>query len=1560
MESGSQCSHDLEEVFDNVERMTGHEWFGRSGSMFKRMIARVAIWIANSARIPDTPRPSTKQHVAARAGGADGSGGGGWLHSREAQQHQEDRCSMEEDDIGTVSDAHNGSQAVSDRPFDDPPGDRRARGDERGHQEGQEHEEEEQCGHRAGHRRAIEQVQSTPGISDQSSSVQSPGGCSEVPGKSMERLVDMHEMWSEMGPSEGGRHECHHDTKQGGRERRGPEAQDRPQGVSQVPAGAKRTTRTGGSGGEPGPPGSTSNREKRCVKFHEHEYHDRVPAWAQCFFSSGEQSETTETTSRTTTGATLEDTDTEFPAGSVRDGPIGRRVERCRDGGKTGRNQRGQSKRILVQAEELRRCPQLAAKKLVHRLVERGWMLKAILVMISLSQSPGPPMPWILSGPSDELVWSHATNQWESSEKNDCATTTSTSGQEEDYNMKSSEKDCATATSTSGLGSIWCYVYPQSSIRSECLSDATGKIQCLQRKDITEIKESVQAKWDVAEVYSPPRVTKRAQRMGLAPGLAMDFSTGWDFSLPLHRKEALKLIHQHRPGLVMLSPPCGPFSTMRRLTTFKRDPAVVKKEVQQGTQHVEFSVRIAEIQMKAGRGFLFEHPRYADSWKGESLGRLRQHRDVFSVMVDMCQFGLKSKQGEPVLKPTILLTNVKEIAERMAKTCPRLHAHASLEGNQATRHAAIYTDIFVDEILKGLRRHLQVRHFPVFGCSDHWQRTPTALLCRHFQTRRALCVPQECEVFEVSEMSFTGHRRTTQMLVDGQTRHLQDDWRHAAAVATAQPWTGLTVFEIAPEIIVPGFILQAAQEFSKAAAHDMYHYQLSESSFQSEWWLLHHISDAAIHAFPSHRILEGRDTGRASSSSRLRSLEEIVEEDLLGSDEDKEDAGGVKYDAKDEDEQQVGSELREELQRLEQGERDRGPELREVVPPDVRREVYRIHRNLGHPNLQTFLRALRHSGIKRSILRWVKREFLCPICEARKQPQSHRPAHLSRRLDFNEVVGVDLFYVKKHAMLNVLCWGTSLQWVEALSDKSAETVTRAFMKSWCGHYGAPRMLVADQGGEFTGAFFVQTVSDAGTLIHYTDVKSPWQNSRTERAGGIFKQKLQTTIDEAGIVDETELDIAIAETLWTRNQYFDRSGFSPFQRVFGATPRIPMNLLSDDMIDRELLQSPQSDSMQRTLVIREVARKAWMRQQDAEAVSRASRANTRRADVKPVCTGDMVYVWRATSDYTGWSGPGMVVAESSNGRSLWISLRGYLIKASREQVRLATSEERLGAEVAAVVAPQMLEKLEAGVLRHFNDIENEGGPLAEPQGIEEMDYEPSVTSEKENEAAASPLSSTVDDVAMEESAIPKENIAPREELPQDAEERADTSGEGASTREPLSSVPEGGPTPTASRRSSIRVDEASSGSFPFGPMRPERGGHRATPMPFPFSSPPASWPPAHSASNFVEMANEEKVDHDGVNLKYDRLRSKWIPREAAKNQETFEAVDAQALYSHRDRFFYLTKKKESPGQVTFTKLSHEETKIFRASREKEIKIAAGFRSGHDSECRREQALPERTP
>ena len=67
-----------------------------------------------------------------------------------------------------------------------------------------------------------------------------------------------------------------------------------------------------------------------------------------------------------------------------------------------------------------------------------------------------------------------------------------------------------------------------------------------------------------------------------------------------------------------------------------------------------------------------------------------------------------------------------------------------------------------------------------------------------------------------------------------------------------------------------------------------------------------------------------------------------------------------------------------------------------------KRELFRQHRNLVHPQPSELARALRHSGVRREAIRVVLKDLRCPTCEARPLPLPRRPGMLPRCLRFNQ------------------------------------------------------------------------------------------------------------------------------------------------------------------------------------------------------------------------------------------------------------------------------------------------------------------------------------------------------------------------------------------------------------------------------------------------------------------------------------------------------------------------------------------------------------------------------
>ena len=872
----------------------------------------------------------------------------------------------------------------------------------------------------------------------------------------------------------------------------------------------------------------------------------------------------------------------------------------------------------------------------------------------------------------------------------------------------------------------------------------------------------------------------------------------------------------------------------------------------------------------------------------------------------------------------------------MARRCDVHHKTHGPLLNGTAKEAAIYTVPFVDALLRGMRKHLSFMHFPIFHMEDTWDWRHGELCCRHFEPRQALALPTECP-FDLSMVNFTGKRSTILMFVNGRQQLLDDDFKLSpTSWKDETKWTGFTYFQVVQPIMLPQAMIDWASHLAKASSHCLHAYVHDEAAFQAEWQLL----------FPTRGVLGSR-RGRSERAAAAAAAEAIADEAETAYDMDAVEAAGDSErlvaeagGQEEDDEAQVARELREipineeSFEKDGQGYADESPPL----APALRRELYRVHRNLGHPDQPTFLRALRHAGAKSEVLDYAKRGFRCPICIRRQRPQPQRPAHLQRVMPFNEVVGVDLIFVKRRPLLNCLCWGTSLQWVETLDNKTASEVTRAFMSSWVARYGAPRLVVADRGSEFTGSPFPEVLGENGILLHLISVRAPWENARTERAGGWFKSKLETVIDETSALNENDFQIAVAETVAAHNQHYDRSGFTPNQRVCGTSLRLPPSLLNDDFIRDEFrLQEPQTDFMKRAQEIRAAAQQAWIRHQDNQAVSKALRSNTRTSDATDFAEGQVVYVFRETADYKGWVGPGVVIAASGNGRALWISLRGFLVKAAKEQVRAASAEEHLGVELVKALSTEMLEKLESGKLRNFQDLEAEFNEdsmrdyLKETEGVAE-NHAPD-----EAPLAQIPLDEPppLPEVPPQgEVEVPDELMIPAERPEEPAastrapSDRDTQSAEIADVESTVPSMPSrpSATTPLASppwsrRTSEIRVDEASGGWTPFGPARTTTD----RPRPYP-------WPAANHMSSYMEMAVPECEGKGAAwwrNKSYDR----WEP--VAVSKDVFHHADAFAYFNLHDKRFYVTKQKLSPGQVEFRDLGPAEKEVFRKARKKEV-------------------------
>ena len=223
----------------------------------------------------------------------------------------------------------------------------------------------------------------------------------------------------------------------------------------------------------------------------------------------------------------------------------------------------------------------------------------------------------------------------------------------------------------------------------------------------------------------------------------------------------------------------------------------------------------------------------------------------------------------------------------------------------------------------------------------------------------------------------------------------------------------------------------------------------------------------------------------------------------------------------------------------------------------TRRQISKIHENMGHPSNRTLVRVLRLGGAKRRFILAAARHR-CGACEAQKRPAGPIVSRSPTSFVFNDVVGLDLFFLntyEKHTLpaMNIVCWGTGLQRVIPLRDQSGETLRNAY-RNKLRSYGRPRILVVDQQRSLCSGIFAEKVESDGTRLEVTPLEAPWRNGKTERAGKDWKEdyyKMTQDGPEAQTWTDFEEDCDAVNQ--ARASKINDSGCSAYQRVFGKNP-----------------------------------------------------------------------------------------------------------------------------------------------------------------------------------------------------------------------------------------------------------------------------------------------------------------------------------------------------------------------------------------------------------------------
>ncbi|CAE6959768.1 HSP90 [Symbiodinium sp. CCMP2592] len=223
------------------------------------------------------------------------------------------------------------------------------------------------------------------------------------------------------------------------------------------------------------------------------------------------------------------------------------------------------------------------------------------------------------------------------------------------------------------------------------------------------------------------------------------------------------------------------------------------------------------------------------------------------------------------------------------------------------------------------------------------------------------------------------------------------------------------------------------------------------------------------------------------------------------------------------------------------------------------------------------------------------------------RPASARPAKPVPLLDFNEVLGIDLIFLKDsvgatHVALSMVDYASTFHVVVPVKDRTAKTLAEVVRDHWVAWAGPPRSFALDLDSGFKGVFD-EMCYEFGSFMSHAAGTAHWQHGLVERHNGAWKSIWERVVDSEMVADY-EVAWAAAEVSNAKNQLRNKDGYSPRQWVFGVNPRLPGDVLDEPHNLSAMSHLTTDARMQRMNAVRQAARIAFLRVQTDQAMQRA--------------------------------------------------------------------------------------------------------------------------------------------------------------------------------------------------------------------------------------------------------------------------------------------------------------------------------------------------------------------
>ena len=306
-----------------------------------------------------------------------------------------------------------------------------------------------------------------------------------------------------------------------------------------------------------------------------------------------------------------------------------------------------------------------------------------------------------------------------------------------------------------------------------------------------------------------------------------------------------------------------------------------------------------------------------------------------------------------------------------------------------------------------------------------------------------------------------------------------------------------------------------------------------------------------------------------------------------------------------------------------------GPNFRSLSNAH-KKELVRIHANLGHPSLERLATHLAATGADETIVR-AARDYVRDACVESAQPTIARPGKLHEPTEFNQVLGIDGFFWKGRAGIQVYV----VHFIDECScfhlgrrveSRHTSAALPAFQESWMSWAGAPREIYLDSAGQLRS-------TDMWTALQSLNIQAfvtseAWQRGCVERHGQVIKQMLTRLDQEVAFSTIEEIDTALLQCVRAKNFLVRHQGYSPEQIVLGTSTALPASICSDESCSAHSLaiaDGLEADKFRASLDLRARARSAFLNADNSDALRRAALRRTRPVR-GPFLQGQCVLYW----------------------------------------------------------------------------------------------------------------------------------------------------------------------------------------------------------------------------------------------------------------------------------------------------------------------------------------------